>query len=79
MVPHVVVVDWLVNSSNPKSKADGSAATSLVSQAGQIQRVVTEAERFLTERNSITNFSDVETNDVNSAFKHITNNARDGS
>jgi hypothetical protein len=68
-----------VSSINLESKAGGSTAASRVSQAGQIQRLGTDALRFLTEGNSIKIFSDTGTNDVNMDLKHKTNYARDGS
>ena len=66
-------------SSNPESKAGSSTAASRVSQAGKIQRLGTDALRFLTEGNPITYFSDTGTNDVNRDLKHKANYARDGS
>ena len=62
-----------------KSKAGGNVATRFVSQAGQVQRVVKDAERFLTEGHSIKNVSNASTKGFSSDLKHRTIYAVDGS
>jgi hypothetical protein len=63
------VVEGLVISSNPKSKAGGSLATCRVFQAGQIKRVRTTGREMSRRRNSDTVFPDIGSNDI-SDLKH---------